>query len=187
MTQVTEKELIERSEAPRVTLEGLEANIAAEYAFNVKSVIEAYNQANPENQMPVHDGLGVLTLAVLVLNNGFTVVGESACADPANYKEDIGNRLAIANAKNKIWPLMGYALKEDLRKAGDETFLDRLHREAKELKDKLDKLEAFIGGNETFKRQSPTDRAILFSQRDAMREYYEILQTRLAGVITSKG
>lgn len=56
----------------------------------------------------------VLTVCVLTLENGFTVTGESACASPANYNKDIGDRIARDNAKEKIWVLEGYLLKQKL-------------------------------------------------------------------------
>lgn len=55
-----------------------------------------------------------LTLCVLTLENGFNVVGESACADPANFNEGIGKELAYKNALNHVWPLEGYLLKQKL-------------------------------------------------------------------------
>lgn len=55
-----------------------------------------------------------LTVCVLILANGFTVVGESACASPENFDEEIGKALARDNAKNKIWALEGYLLKSRL-------------------------------------------------------------------------
>jgi hypothetical protein len=55
---------------------------------------------------------GTLTLCVITLDNGFTVTGESACADPANYRQDIGEKIARDMATAKIWPLLGFALKE---------------------------------------------------------------------------
>lgn len=60
------------------------------------------------------EGTGTLTICVLELANGFTVTGESACADPANYDAEIGKKIARDNAFNKIWPLEGYLLKERL-------------------------------------------------------------------------
>ena len=51
---------------------------------------------------------------MLTLQNGFTVVGESACADPANFREDIGRRYAYMKARNRIWALEGYALRSRL-------------------------------------------------------------------------
>lgn len=68
----------------------------------------------PANVPPA---LGLLTFCVLVLRNGFTVTGESACASPENFNAEIGRKIARENAKQKIWPLMGYALKERLYQA----------------------------------------------------------------------
>lgn len=56
----------------------------------------------------------VLTVCILTLENGFTVTGESACASPANYNKEIGDRIARDNAKEKIWILEGYLLKQKL-------------------------------------------------------------------------
>ena len=58
-----------------------------------------------------HKALDLLTFCVLVLRNGFTVTGESACASPENFDAELGCKIARQNAVNKIWPLMGYALK----------------------------------------------------------------------------
>lgn len=57
-----------------------------------------------------------LTVCCLTLNNGFTVTGESACASPANFDAEIGRKIARDNARNKIWMLEGYLLKEKLSK-----------------------------------------------------------------------
>ena len=56
----------------------------------------------------------VLTVCVLTLENGFTVTGESACVSPANYNKEIGDKIARDNAKEKIWILEGYLLKQKL-------------------------------------------------------------------------
>lgn len=63
---------------------------------------------------PAHPALETLTIAILVLRNGFLVTGESACASPENYDEGIGRKIAFDNARAKIWPLEGYALKTKL-------------------------------------------------------------------------
>ena len=61
-----------------------------------------------------HKLTGVLTVCVLTLRNGFTVTGESACASPENYDREIGEKIAKDNAKEKIWILEGYLLKQRL-------------------------------------------------------------------------
>jgi hypothetical protein len=55
-----------------------------------------------------------LTVCCLTLRNGFTVTGESAAASPANFNEEMGRSIARQNARQKIWPLEGYALRERL-------------------------------------------------------------------------
>lgn len=58
-----------------------------------------------------------LTICILSLENGFTVTGESACASPENFDRIIGQKIAYENARNKIWQLEGYLLKEKLFQA----------------------------------------------------------------------
>jgi hypothetical protein len=60
---------------------------------------------------------GTLTVCVLTLVNGFTVTGESACASPENYDQDIGEHYARKDAERKIWPLEGYLLRQQLHDA----------------------------------------------------------------------
>lgn len=57
---------------------------------------------------------GTLTICILTLANGFKVTGESACAAPENFDVEVGRRIARANAKEKIWPLEGYRLRDAL-------------------------------------------------------------------------
>lgn len=55
-----------------------------------------------------------LTVCVLVLRNGFTVTGESAAASPENFDAEIGRKIARSNARDKIWQLEGYLLRQKL-------------------------------------------------------------------------
>ena len=120
MEQVSEVELEAVAIAPRVTHEDLEANIKGAVFFTAyQGALKAeYDLAAEEGVDPVHvavdPGLKLLTICVITLQNGFTVLGQSACASPENYNRAVGNRLAYSDAKNKIWALMGYKLKQDL-------------------------------------------------------------------------
>jgi Phage protein (N4 Gp49/phage Sf6 gene 66) family len=106
-----EEEILARGlTAPRVTPADVEANIVSEHFFTAADGVFGANGPNG-NQKP---SLSLLTFCVLVLRNGFTVTGESACASPENFDAEIGRRIARSNAVQKIWPLMGYALKEKL-------------------------------------------------------------------------
>ena len=104
--------------APRVTPDDIEANIVGEHYFTAaqgdqQAQEDAYEgRSVQENASP----LRLLTFCVLVLRNGFTVTGESACASPENFDAELGRKIARQNAVQKLWPLMGYALKEQLNK-----------------------------------------------------------------------
>nr|WP_237073141.1 Gp49 family protein [Providencia stuartii] len=76
--------------------------------MNLIKLSESERVINPPSQ------LDILTFCVLVLKNGFTVTGESACASPENFDAEIGRKIARQNAVNKIWALEGYLLKQKI-------------------------------------------------------------------------
>ena len=93
--QDIEKEIQEKGlTAPRVTPDHIEKCIVKE-------------------QYHVFDG-STFTSCLLTLVNGFTVHGESACASPENFDLALGKKIARDNAKNKIWMLEGYLLRDKL-------------------------------------------------------------------------
>ena len=94
--EAIEKEIVEKGlTAPRLTPDLIDATIADEdYHVFEKTC---------------------LTVCCLTLQNGFTVTGESACASPENFDAEIGRKIARENARNKIWALEGYLLKEKLK------------------------------------------------------------------------
>jgi len=55
----------------------------------------------------------------IVLDNGFSASGESACVNVENYNKDIGEKIAYDNAFRQLWPLFGFLLaeKNKLKKA----------------------------------------------------------------------
>ncbi len=111
MKSVTEADIAAISVAPRVAEKDLEANIVHTTFFTA-----AEGSIGKRGAKSAYESLNLLTICVLVLKNGFTVTGESACASPENYDKEIGERLALSDAKKKIWPLMGYELRTRLGK-----------------------------------------------------------------------
>ena len=57
-----------------------------------------------------------LTICILTLENGYTVVGTSACVSPETFKELTGRQIARKKAADKVWTLEGYLLAEKLYK-----------------------------------------------------------------------
>jgi hypothetical protein len=88
--------------APRVTPADLEENIVdVEY---VKHVAKSGQ---------------VLRWAVITTQCGFAVAGEpSASVSSANDSQELGEKFALENSKRALWPLMGYALREQLHARG---------------------------------------------------------------------
>lgn len=103
----TEAECAAGRTAPRVSLDDIKANIASEM-FVVGGDIAAICEA------PDHPSLDVLTICLLVLRNGFTIIGKSAPADARNFDPELGRKLAYEDAVRQVWPLMGYALRDKL-------------------------------------------------------------------------
>ena len=92
----------------RITPADIEAFISGEHYINAG---DAITRDNPEANARQ---LGLLTICVLVLKNGFTVTGESACAFPENFDNKIGQKVAREKAIEKIWPLLGFMLRDQL-------------------------------------------------------------------------
>ena len=118
-TQIEQEIIAKGKTAPRITPVDIEACIAGEHYFTARDGFVGANitdgqvyRAKPESQLP--GPLGSLTFCVLLLENSFTVTGESACASPENFDAEIGLKIARANAVQKMWPLMGYELRSKL-------------------------------------------------------------------------
>jgi len=80
---------LKASPAPKVDKESIEANI-------VKTEFTKIGET--------------LTHCRIILNNGFSVTGESACVNAENYKQEIGERIAYDNAFQRLWQLYGFLL-----------------------------------------------------------------------------
>ncbi|UIS65505.1 hypothetical protein [Acidovorax phage AP1] len=104
------------SVAPRVTPEDIEAEITHVYYINAGEAHRLW-WPDPSAMDECHPSLDLLTICVLVLRNGMTVTGESACASPENFNAEIGRRVARENAVAKIWPLLGFRLRDKLAAA----------------------------------------------------------------------
>lgn len=98
--------------APRLTPDHIDSKVKV-IRYLTGDVTPAYTADGYENDRSA----ACLTICILTLENGFTVTGESACASPENFDKLIGQKIAYENARNKIWQLEGYLLKEKLHQA----------------------------------------------------------------------
>jgi len=106
--------------APRVTPDHISNIIVSEHYFTAAEGVHGANEKLKPEESPidyyqeVNSAEHLLTFCVLVLRNGFTVTGESACASPENFDAEIGRKIARDNAVQKVWQLEGYLLKQRL-------------------------------------------------------------------------
>lgn len=96
--QQIEAALQEVAKAPRLSPAVLDAETKH---------VEIVKHVSPSGQ--------VLRWAVITTTNGFAVTGRpSASVSPENDNQEIGEKIAVENARNEMWPLLGYALRERL-------------------------------------------------------------------------
>ena len=95
----------------------IEAMIKLKKLSGERITPEIIDQSIESAQYHVFPGT-TTTACLLKLINGFTVVGESACASVENFDEELGRKIAFDNARNKIWQLEGYLLRQNLFEAG---------------------------------------------------------------------
>ena len=54
------------------------------------------------------------TICQLFMENGYVILGTSACVDKTKYNQALGEKYSYEDAINKAWPLEGYLLREAL-------------------------------------------------------------------------
>lgn len=164
--------------APRVTVIDINANIVE---------TEIVKHVTPTGK--------VLRWAVLTLRNGFAATGRPSCAASVeNDNAETGETIAIANAKDMVWELMGYELHTKMTTPAGELppaqapvfpgfenlqpHQQRVVVESAELKEKIIKLEAFLG-TDVYQGLSEDERDALKVQLQNMAAYRDILEYRI--------
>lgn len=94
-----------------VSKSSIEAKIRGVYFINAGEAIKSSNGGYTDRDL---EELKLVTICIIILENGFKVEGTSACVDPKIYNEAIGQEEAYKNAFEKIWEKEGYLLKQKL-------------------------------------------------------------------------
>jgi hypothetical protein len=105
--QEADKEAGAVAVAPRVSLADIEGAIAARYDSTAATMLR-------DQEVLVLPALDRLSICILVMQNGFVIVGKSAPAAAANFNAALGRKLAYEDAIRQLWPLMGFALCDQL-------------------------------------------------------------------------
>jgi hypothetical protein len=113
----TDKESAAVAMHPRVSLADIEASIGARYHFTADKAVAKTSTGTyaGDFEVPIAiEALQLLSICILVMRNGFTVIGKSAPASPENFNADLGKKFAYEDAIRQMWPLMGFALRDKL-------------------------------------------------------------------------
>lgn len=103
------------AKAPRVSLSDIEGAVAYRFDLNAGAAVGALDGHRVEKDgTSSMDALNLLSICILVMKNGFTIIGKSAPASPENFNAELGKKFAYEDAMRQIWPLMGFALRDKL-------------------------------------------------------------------------
>ena len=132
------------------------------------------------------------------LLSGFDTVRHSSCVSPENYSEELGKQYAMEEVINDTWAHLGFVLqwakyglignndRPPVEEEGDVTgstippHIQRMMKERDELKDRLLKLDKFIGANPIFVTLSEEERRDMKNQLTSMIVYLDCLEKRIA-------
>jgi Phage protein (N4 Gp49/phage Sf6 gene 66) family len=99
----------------RVKLADIEAAIDYEFTSSAGAITRdsRFPLAKPvedhQKSIALLERLRLTTLHVIVMRNGFTVIGKSTPLDPANFNAELGKRYAREDAIRQLWPLMAFS------------------------------------------------------------------------------
>lgn len=151
------------------------------------------------------------TYVAVILKNGFTMREATTCVDPDNYDEAIGAEICLKRIKDKIWFLLGYKLQEEIYNANDidtdecestravavgeksdditsdtcfPPYVQRMFNEQKELSERINKLDAFVNGNnDIFNNLPDKEKELMNKQFEYMKMYHNVLCERIDSAV----
>jgi hypothetical protein len=107
--------------APRVTLADIEGAIAARFDLgpgHLFTALGAWSTSDGRDGSPppsdVVESLKCFSVCLVVMKNGFTIIGKSAPASRENFNAEFGKKLAYEDCIRQLWPLMGFSLRDRL-------------------------------------------------------------------------
>lgn len=116
--EVSDKMAADVAVAPRVSLADIEAAILCRYDTTAHQAMQgATRTGKGVDFQPDDSPLALLSICLLQMRNGFTLIGKSAPASPENFDAELGRKFAYEDAVRQLWPLMGFALRDRLAAA----------------------------------------------------------------------
>jgi hypothetical protein len=99
----TERLGAEGATHPRITLDYIKSQIEQQWFTTADRI------PTERAQLGVVERLKHITVCLLLMRNGFCVIGKSAPLSPDNFDEEKGKTFAYEDAIRTLWPLMAFA------------------------------------------------------------------------------
>jgi hypothetical protein len=98
--------------APKISIQDIEDEIQTVCYMTGDRFVAQANITEKSDKVVLD--AGHTTLCMVVMKNGFIVVGQATPASPENFDAAMGRKLAYERCVMQIWPLLGYMLREQL-------------------------------------------------------------------------
>jgi hypothetical protein len=108
--ETADRESAAHATHPRVSFADIEAAIKDRHDFTADQPLLTLGLGSGHQLVDVQN----LSICLLVMKNGFVVIGKSAPASPENFNRELGKKFAYEDAVRQLWPLMGFALRDRL-------------------------------------------------------------------------
>lgn len=107
----------------RISLDYIESQVAVKFYTTGQACADAAGittSGDARDAIKDWPSLNSMTICLLVMRNGFVVIGKSAPLDPANFNAELGQKFAYEDAVRQCWPLYAFAnLEVGLRYSSD--------------------------------------------------------------------
>ena len=118
MTTEATPEATPSNGAPRISLADIESEISHVAYMNGGGFFKCADHVDHVTKiLPVPGSLEVMTICMMILKNGFMVIGQAAPASLENYDQAHGRKLAYDKCIAQLFPILGYVLKEQLHRS----------------------------------------------------------------------
>jgi len=101
--EATETFAAEGATAPRITLDYIKGEIEQQWFTTADRI------PSERARLAVVEKLKHVMVCLLVMKNGFCVIGKSAPLSPENFDEEKGKTFAYEDCIRQLWPLYAFA------------------------------------------------------------------------------
>lgn len=101
--EATDKYGAEGATAPRITLDYIKDQIEQQWFVTADRI------PSERARLAVVEKIKHITVCLMIMKNGFCVIGKSAPMSPENFDEEKGKTFAYEDCIRQLWPMYAFA------------------------------------------------------------------------------